>query len=340
MNLAKQCHFVLWDTAGTHNLTGCISLLVGVKKIMPVPMRNLIVACLLFMFVARIDSYSAAEPSPREELHAQLLDWLLSTQGVAGNDVTLAELDRRVQVPECADGFDFALPFNDKRTVRVTCAEAGWSVITRATFRTPTPTAPPREPNLQVAEQFQLIESGQLGDILTSTDVRRVTEPSLLRRSIGREIALSQIIGAKIARDMPAGSILQAGDLQLAHRVLTVTVPVQRGTELSESNTLEMIFYGSLPADAVASVADLRRMVAATQLRPNQPIRLSNLRQLADVMRGDELVLAVSRGPVTIETLVIALEQGVIGQQIRVENPESGETFQVIVTDVRRAEPR
>jgi flagella basal body P-ring formation protein FlgA len=193
---------------------------------------------------------------------------------------------------------------------------------------------------LQVAEQFQLIESGQLGDILTSTDVRRVTEPSLLRRSIGREIALSQIIGAKIARDMPAGSILQAGDLQLAHRVLTVTVPVQRGTELSESNTLEMIFYGSLPADAVASVADLRRMVAATQLRPNQPIRLSNLRQLADVMRGDELVLAVSRGPVTIETLVIALEQGVIGQQIRVENPESGETFQVIVTDVRRAEPR
>jgi len=119
-----------------------------------------------------------------------------------------------------------------------------------------------------------------------------------------------------------------------------VAVPVQRGTELSESNTLEMIFYGSLPADAVASVADLRRMVAATQLRPNQPLRLSNLRQLADVMRGDELVLAVSRGPVTIETLVIALEQGVIGQQIRVENPESGETFQVIVTDVRRAEPR
>ena len=193
---------------------------------------------------------------------------------------------------------------------------------------------------MQVAEQFQLIESGQLGDILTSTDVRRVTDPSLLRRGIGREIALSQIIGAKIARDMPAGSILQAGDLQLAHRVLTVAVPVQRGTELSESNTLEMIFYGSLPADAVASVADLRRMVAATQLRPNQPLRLSNLRQLADVMRGDELVLAVSRGPVTIETLVIALEQGVIGQQIRVENPESGETFQVIVTDVRRAEPR
>ena len=59
-----------------HKRAGCISLLIGVKKIMSISMRNLIVACLLFMFVARIDSYSAAEPSPREELHAQLLDWL------------------------------------------------------------------------------------------------------------------------------------------------------------------------------------------------------------------------------------------------------------------------
>lgn len=143
-----------------------------------------------------------------------------------------------------------------------------------------------------------------------------------------------------MARDLPAGSILQASDLQLPHRVLTVTAPVQRGAALSESNTREIVFYGALPADAVTSVAELRRMVAATQLRPDQPIRLSNLRQLADVMRGDELVLSVSRGPVTIETLVIALEQGVIGQQILVQNPESGETFQVIVTDVRRAEPR
>jgi len=63
-------------------------------------------------------------------------------------------LDRRVQIPECANGFDFALPFNDKSTVRASCAEAGWSVITRATFQTPTPTAQTREPNLQVAEQF------------------------------------------------------------------------------------------------------------------------------------------------------------------------------------------
>jgi flagella basal body P-ring formation protein FlgA len=101
-----------------------------------------------------------------------------------------------------------------------------------------------------------------------------------------------------------------------------------------------MTFYGTLPADALTSLDELRRMVASTQLRPNQPLRLSNLRQLADVVRGDELIVSVSRGPVTIETPVIALDQGVIGEQIEVQNPESGETFRVIITDVGRAEPR
>jgi flagella basal body P-ring formation protein FlgA len=139
---------------------------------------------------------------------------------------------------------------------------------------------------------------------------------------------------------MPSGAALQAADIQIAHRVLTVVSPLQRGSALTEANTQMMTFYGALPADAVTSIDDLRRMVASTQLRPNQPLRLSNLRQLADVIRGDELIVSVSRGPVTIETPVIALAQGVIGEQIEVQNPESGETFRVIITDVGRAEPR
>jgi flagella basal body P-ring formation protein FlgA len=142
-----------------------------------------------------------------------------------------------------------------------------------------------------------------------------------------------------VARDLPAGSILQSGDIQVAHRVLTVSTNLPRGSALSESNTEFLTFYGNLPSDAVTSMTELRRMVAATQLRAGQPLRLSSLRQLADVMRGDEVVLAVRRGPVAIETSVLALDQGVVGEQIRVRSAESGETFSVIITGVRRVEP-
>ncbi len=301
--------------------------------------RHLIIVCLTLAVVLSTRSGLAAEPTTRELLTAQLLEWVSSTEGVEGSDVTVAALDGRVRVPDCPDGFEFSFPFNDKSTVRVSCSSPSWSVVTRVTFERPPVRAPIQANNSTSQMTYALVAARPAGHILSAADVVQVTEPSA-RRSAGRAPSLGQIAGARLARDMSSGAALQVSDIQIAHQVLTVVSPLQRGSALTQSNTQMMTFYGTLPADALTSLDELRRMVASTQLRPNQPLRLSNLRQLADVVRGDELIVSVSRGPVTIETPVIALDQGVIGEQIEVQNPESGETFRVIITDVGRAEPR
>lgn len=303
------------------------------------PTRHLIIVCLTLGVVLSTRGGLAAEPTTRELLTAQLLEWVSSTEGVEGSDVTVAALDGRVRVPDCPDGFEFNFPFNDKSTVRVSCSLPSWSVVTRVTFERPPVRAPIQANNSPSQMTYALVAARAAGHILSAADVVQVTEPSA-RRSAGRAPSLGQIAGARLARDMSPGAALQAADIQIAHQVLTVVSPLQRGSALTQSNTQMMTFYGTLPADALTSLDELRRMVASTQLRPNQPLRLSNLRQLADVVRGDELIVSVSRGPVTIETPVIALDQGVIGEQIEVQNPESGETFRVIITDVGRAEPR
>lgn len=301
--------------------------------------HHLITLCLTLAVLLSTQGGLAAEPSTRELMTAQLLEWVSSTEGIEGSEITVSALDGRVRVPECLDGFEFSFPFNDKSTVRVSCSSPSWSVVTRVTFERPPPRAPVQTNNPPSQMTYALVAARPAGHILSATDVAQVTEPSA-RRSAGRAPSLGQIVGGRLARDMSSGAALQAADVQIAHRVLTVVSPLQRGSALTESNTQMMTFYGSLPADAVTSFDELRRMVASTQLRPNQPLRLSSLRQLADVIRGDELIVSVSRGPVTIETPVIALSQGVIGEQIEVQNPESGETFRVIITDVGRAEPR
>jgi flagella basal body P-ring formation protein FlgA len=301
--------------------------------------HHLITLCLTLAVLLSTRGGLAAEPSTRELMNAQLLEWVSSTEGIEGSEITVSALDGRVRVPECLDGFEFSFPFNDKSTVRVSCSSPSWSVVTRVTFERPPPRAPVQANNPPSQMTYALVAARPAGHILSATDVVQVTEPSA-RRSAGRAPSLGQIIGGRLARDMSSGAALQAADVQIAHRVLTVVSPLQRGSALTESNTQMMTFYGTLPADAVTSFDELRRMVASTQLRPNQPLRLSSLRQLADVIRGDELIVSVSRGPVTIETPVIALSQGVIGEQIEVQNPESGETFRVIITDVGRAEPR
>ncbi len=301
--------------------------------------HHLITLCLTLAVLLSTRGGLAAEPSTRELMSAQLLEWVSSTEGIEGSEITVSALDGRVRVPECLDGFEFSFPFNDKSTVRVSCSSPSWSVVTRVTFERPPPRAPVQANNPPSQMTYALVAARPAGHILSATDVVQVTEPSA-RRSAGRAPSLGQIVGGRLARDMSSGAALQAADVQIAHRALTVVSPLQRGSALTESNTQMMTFYGTLPADAVTSFDELRRMVASTQLRPNQPLRLSSLRQLADVIRGDELIVSVSRGPVTIETPVIALSQGVIGEQIEVQNPESGETFRVIITDVGRAEPR
>jgi flagella basal body P-ring formation protein FlgA len=303
-------------------------------------LRYLIIIWLSFETLVSPQSVSAAEPSAREILASQLREWLSVTEGVDPSEISVTELDGRVRVPVCTDEFDFSFPFNDRSTVRVSCPSANWSVVTRVTLPRQAQRTPVQADSPRGAVTYALVNARPAGHILTAADIRAVTEPASARRNIGRAVNLGQLVGARLARDMPAAGTLQASDIQMAHRVLTVTSPLQRGSALTASNTQMMTFYGTLPADAVTSLNDLRRMVASTQLRPNQPVRLSSLRQLADVMRGDELQLSVSRGPVTIETAVIALSDGVIGEQIEVQNPESGETFRVIITDVGRAQPR
>jgi len=283
---------------------------------------------------------SAAEPSSRQILADQLRQWLSVTEGIEPASISLTELDRRVLVPACAEGFVFSFPFNDRSTVRVNCPSANWSVVTRVTLPRVAPRASAQPESSPGIVTYALVSDRPAGHILTAADIRAVTEPASARRGTPRDPNLAQLIGARLVRDMPAARALQASDIQMAHRVLTVTSPLQRGSALTDANTRLMTYYGTLPTDAVTSLDELRRMVATTQLRPDQPVRRSTLRQLADVLRGDELQLSVSRGPVTIETAVIALSDGVIGEQIEVQNPESGETFRVIVTDVGRAEPR
>jgi flagella basal body P-ring formation protein FlgA len=304
--------------------------------------RVLIVSWLMSVTISGMRGTYAAEPLPLDTMQMQLLEWLYQTEGVDASEVTLTGLDRRVRVPVCSSAFTFAFPFNDRSTVRVSCPPLGWSIVTRVIFTPRAADQPVPERRASASEQapvlYELLIPKRAGDIISINDLR-VAEAPGQRVAAFRVPTQVQLVGARMARDLSAGSILQAADIQVAHRVLTVTSNLPRGSALSESNTEWLTFYGNLPTDAITSVNELRRMVAATQLRAGQPIRLSSLRQLADVMRGDQVVLAVRRGPVAIETQVVALEQGVIGEQIRVRSEESGEIFSVIITGVRRVEP-
>jgi len=186
----------------------------------------------------------------------------------------------------------------------------------------------------QAVTVFEARSDLRSGKILTMTDVIGVARGSSHRIS-GRAVTQNMIIGAKLSRDLSVGVALQASDLLLANQLLSAREIIPRGVNLSEANTEMITFYGNPPADSVHDLDALSRVITTSQLRPGQPIRFSNLRVLADVVKNDEVRLMVRRGAVNIEATVKALSGGSTGERVQVRNPESGETFSVTVTGVR-----
>ena len=186
----------------------------------------------------------------------------------------------------------------------------------------------------QAVTVFETVSDLSGGKILTIADVVVVARSSSHRIS-GRAVTQRMIVGARLSRDLSAGSALLASDLLLSNRVLSARELIPRGVSLSEANTEMITFYGNLPADAVRDLSALSRVMTTSQLRPGLPIRFSNLRVLADVVKNDEVRLVVRTGSVSIETTVKALSGGSTGERVQVQNPESGQTFSATVTGVR-----
>jgi len=196
----------------------------------------------------------------------------------------------------------------------------------------------PFRPSLidQAVTVFEARSDLSSGKILSMADVAMVARSSSHRIS-GRAVTQNMVVGAKLSRDLSAGSALQVSDLLLRNQVLSAREPIPRGVTLSDANTEMITFYGNLPADAARDLGALSRVITTSQLRPGQPIRFSNLRVLADVVKDDEVRLMVRSGAVSIETTVKALSGGSTGERVQVRNPESGETFSATVTGVRTA---
>ena len=111
-----------------------------------------------------------------------------------------------------------------------------------------------------------------------------------------------------LTRQLGRGEIIRARDIEL--------IEVRAGEQRS---------------NAARDVSELVGLEAKRLLRPNEPIRLSDVQAQVLVKKG-ALVTMVVRTPVMLLTSVgKALENGAMGEAIRVVNPKSHNTIQGVV---------
>lgn len=184
---------------------------------------------------------------------------------------------------------------------------------------------------MESTQVFRLNRDVLAGESITSTAISKInlglrsTNPS--QRFPGR--LLEQAVAA---RDLSADHILSRRDFNVKNMVIMTTSNLSRGQKLSADNTVLKEYYGNLPEDALRSKNDIVQMEAIRSIRTDQLLRLSDLRPAAMINKGDNVMLSVGSGLLTITVTMTAMESGKMDQQITLLNPESNETVRALVT--------
>jgi flagella basal body P-ring formation protein FlgA len=109
---------------------------------------------------------------------------------------------------------------------------------------------------------------------------------------------------------------------------------LRRGTLLT-ADMLSEIEYSAqgLDPQAVSSVRDLENAEIIRDMPAGTPLRSHDVRRAVLVKQGQSVLLTVTQGNgFSITARVDALQDGKMGEQIRLKNPESGRILSGIVT--------
>lgn len=214
---------------------------------------------------------------------------------------------------------------------------------------------------LNNAEQYSLTTAVKKGDLVRKTHLLQTVKVYSLNRDILRGEAvkpsdvtalsvslassypnqrfpISLLDHAKAARDLSKNSVLSRRDFNVRYQVLMTTAAIARGQKITSANARSNHYFGDLPNDAALKLADVAHMEATRTLKADQLIRLSDLRASAMFNRGDSVELTISKGLLTVTVDMLAQEQGRMGQQVNLLNPESNETVRAIVTGPGKAQ--
>lgn len=205
-----------------------------------------------------------------ESLHAEMRQWVATTQGVDPNAIQIAPGDARLRVPTCEKPVQFDYPFSNRQNVRARCDQPSWQHYLQFTLRSGA-----------VAQQANPSATG-----LVARQV--LVSPQMLKR----------------------GTVLHPQMFKVAEVAIA---PSEAQVLPTQHNVSNMELVRDLPA--------------------NTPLRSYDLKPSLMVRRGQQVLVNVGEGRGFLITVRAEAQQdGMLGEQIRLKNTESGRPLTAVVT--------
>lgn len=126
--------------------------------------------------------------------------------------------------------------------------------------------------------------------------------------------------------------------VSVTSEVLVAARDLALGTVLSPDDVvLRVAEVAGAPGTPVESLQVIRGQRVSHPLAAGEILVLEAIEPAPAIARGERLVVTARAGPVRIEAMALALEDGREGESIRVRNPDGRARYEVVVTGRRRA---
>ena len=171
------------------------------------------------------------------------------------------------------------------------------------------------------------------GQALTASMVDTLITPAS-ETSFDQRFDFAATLNSVITKDLTAGTVLTKNDFIVSVQAVVVVDLMERGSRFDPSNSRVESVLVKLPSDAITTPSQLDRAIAKRRLTPGAIIRFSDITIQPHVIADTSTTLQLTKPQFTLTIEVMAIEDGYIGDRIRVRNQESGEIIYATVIDV------
>ncbi len=229
----------------------------------------------------------------QNKLLNEVSQWAQKTHQLEADQFSFAPMDARVQVQSCDRPLVMDLPFATRETVRVRCLGSPyWQLYMRLVLK----------PGVTLAGAP--VSAPQVPAPAASAAVAAVPPKAAASASP----VMRKVVVAK--------QLLRSGTTVSPDMLEEQEVPAQ-GVDLQ----------------AVTSVKDLENGEMVRDMQAGLPLRSHDVRRAILVKQGQAVILTVGQSSgFAITARVEALQDGRMGEQIRLKNPESGRLLSGVVT--------
>ncbi len=254
---------------------------------------------------------------------------------------TFALQDQRLSIPECtrfqidSSGQSARQRAPKSIVVEVSCPGIEWQRKVRGRLQ-----GPPRQERQTTSKPppiavFQPVAPINKGDVVDNQALRKVWVPP--QRAPQNAITKLDNVKRYAGRDLRAGQTLVASDLVTRQPVVILTQAIPAGTRITSDMITVSLQAVDVPRDAVRSLEGLELLAASRLLHPGDILRRRDLRKARLVKRGQRVSVESTGAYFRIASELVALEDGFLGDQIELRNPNSDRQINAVIVGPAQA---